>query len=47
VLYTPDEIAAELPGLVLVKAERVLRDVEGAERPAIDVLVRATRPALH
>lgn len=44
VLYTPDEIAAELPGLVVERAERVLRDVEGAERPAIDALVRARRP---
>lgn len=45
VLYTPDEIAAELPGLVIEKTERVLRDVDGAERPAIDALVRAVRPA--
>jgi 2-polyprenyl-3-methyl-5-hydroxy-6-metoxy-1,4-benzoquinol methylase len=42
-LYTPDEIAAELDGLEIVKAERVLRDVHDADRPAIDVLVRATR----
>jgi SAM-dependent methyltransferase len=45
VLYTPDEIAAELPGLTIEKAERVLREVEGERRPAIDALVRATRPA--
>jgi 2-polyprenyl-3-methyl-5-hydroxy-6-metoxy-1,4-benzoquinol methylase len=44
-LYTPDEIAAELSGLEIVKAERVLRDVRGADRPAIDCLVRARRPA--
>jgi SAM-dependent methyltransferase len=44
-LCTPDEIAAELPGLDTVKTERVLRDVEDAERPAIDTLVRAHRPA--
>ena len=44
-LCTPDEIAAELPGLDTVKTERVLRDVEDAERPAIDTLVRAYRPA--
>jgi 2-polyprenyl-3-methyl-5-hydroxy-6-metoxy-1,4-benzoquinol methylase len=44
-LYTPDEIAAELGGLEIVKAERVLRDVADAERPAIDVLVRATARA--
>lgn len=45
VLYTPDVIVAELQGLEIEKAERVLRDVEGADRPAIDVLVRARRPA--
>jgi len=42
--FTPDEIAAELPGLEIVKAERVLRDVQGEERDAIDALVRARRP---
>lgn len=42
-LYTPDDIAAELPGLAIEKAERVLRDVEGEDRPAIDALVRARR----
>jgi len=42
-LCTPDEIASELPGLVIVKAERVLREVEDEDRPAIDALVRATR----
>jgi SAM-dependent methyltransferase len=41
VLYTPDDIVAALPGLAIEKAERVLRDVEGADRPAIDALVRA------
>jgi SAM-dependent methyltransferase len=45
VLYTPDEIAAELPGLVVEKAERVRRELDGAERPAVDALVRAVRPA--
>ena len=45
VLFTPDEVAAELPGLDVVKAERVLRPVDGAERPAIDALVRARRPS--
>jgi hypothetical protein len=44
-LYTPDDIAAELPGLEIEKAEKVLRDVAGADRPAIDALVRARRPA--
>ena len=42
-LYTPDEIASELRGLEIEKAERVLRDVADADRPAIDALVRARR----
>jgi SAM-dependent methyltransferase len=42
-LFTPDDIAAELPGLEIEKAERVHRDVDGEERPAIDALVRARR----
>ncbi len=42
---TPDEIASELPGLEIEKAERVFRDVAGADRPAIDALVRARRAA--
>jgi len=41
--YTPDEIADELTGLEVQKAERVFRDVAGADRPAIDALVRARR----
>jgi SAM-dependent methyltransferase len=45
VLYTPDDIVAELEGLEIERAERVLRDVEGEERSAIDVLVRARRAA--
>ncbi|HLG07755.1 MAG TPA: class I SAM-dependent methyltransferase [Gaiellaceae bacterium] len=44
VLYTPDDVVAGLPGLEIEKAERVLRDVADADRPAIDVLVRARRP---
>jgi SAM-dependent methyltransferase len=44
-LCTPEEIAAELPGLEIEKAERVLRDVDGEERDAIDALVRARRLA--
>lgn len=43
-LCTPDQIASELPGLEIVKAERVYRDVAGEERDAIDALVRARRP---
>jgi len=44
-LFTPDDVAAELHGLDVEKAERVLRDVHDADRPAIDALVRATRAA--
>jgi SAM-dependent methyltransferase len=46
VLYTPEVIAAELPGLSVQRAERVRRPVEvdGVIRDAIDTLVRATRP---
>lgn len=44
ILCTPDQIADELPGLEIEKAERVLRDVKGEEREAIDALVRARRP---
>ena len=43
-LSTPDEIASELAGLAIEKAERVLRDVDGEERDAIDLLVRARKP---
>ena len=43
ILYTADEIAAELPGLVIEKATTVLRDVHGEERDAIDTLVTARR----
>ena len=42
-LYTPDDIVADLPALEIERAERVLRDVENADRPAIDALVRARR----
>ncbi len=45
VLYTPEDIVAELPELEIEKAERVLRDVADADRPAIDALVRA-RPTV-
>lgn len=43
-LYTPDDIVAQLPGLEIEKAERVLRDIPDADRPAIDALVRARKP---
>jgi len=45
-LTTPHEIASELPALEIEKAERVLRDVDGEARDAIDMLVRARRPLL-
>jgi SAM-dependent methyltransferase len=48
VLFTPEDVAAELPGLEVVRAQRVLRPVDGAPRPAIDALVRARRsPVAH
>ena len=45
VLYTPDEIVAELPGLFVQRAERVRRrvEVDGQIHDAIDTLVRAAR----
>jgi 2-polyprenyl-3-methyl-5-hydroxy-6-metoxy-1,4-benzoquinol methylase len=45
-LYTPATIAAELPGLSIVRAERVRRPVEigGQVHDAIDTLVRASPP---
>jgi SAM-dependent methyltransferase len=47
VLYTPEAIAAGLPGLRILRAERVRRAVErdGGQATAIDTLVRAERPA--
>jgi 2-polyprenyl-3-methyl-5-hydroxy-6-metoxy-1,4-benzoquinol methylase len=41
VLTTADDVVAALTGLDVLRAERVLREVEGADRPAIDVIVRA------
>jgi SAM-dependent methyltransferase len=46
ILVTPDEIAAELSGLEVEKAERVLRNVAGEDRDAIDALVRARKNGL-
>jgi len=44
VLFTPDDVVAEIGGLVVEKSQRVRRAVEGAGRDAIDTLVRARRP---
>lgn len=46
VLYGPDDVAAAVGGLTVVKAGRVRRSVDTAEGPkeAIDVLVRAVAP---
>ena len=45
VLYTPDDLAAELPGLRIERADRVTRPVEtdAGEVEAVDALVRAVR----
>lgn len=45
VLFTAEEVAAELAGLGLAidHAEAALRPIAGADRPAIDALVRAHR----
>jgi SAM-dependent methyltransferase len=47
VLYTPEAITAELPGLRIARAERVRRTVtrDGGQATAIDTLVRAERTA--
>jgi len=46
VLFTPDDVAADLAGLDIVRAERVRRPVstDAGEVEAIDALVRAVRP---
>jgi hypothetical protein len=44
VLFTPDDVVAEIGGLVVEKSQQVRRAVEGAGRDAIDALVRARRP---
>jgi SAM-dependent methyltransferase len=46
VLYDPDQIASDVAGLVVERAERVRRPVETPEgvRVALDALVRAHRP---
>jgi len=43
VLYTPEDVVADLSGLVIERAERVTRPV--GEAAAIDALVRASKPA--
>ena len=47
VLFTPDDVIAEIGDLAIEKALRVRRAVDGggAARDAIDALVRARRPA--
>jgi SAM-dependent methyltransferase len=47
VLYTPEAVRAELPGLRILRAERVRRTVTREDGPAtaIDSLVRAVREA--
>lgn len=47
VLYAAEEVAAELPGLEAVKAERLTRRVatETGEAEAVDALVVALRPS--
>jgi SAM-dependent methyltransferase len=47
VLYTPEDIVSDLAGLEIEKAERILRDVDGADRPAIDALVRARKTGIR
>jgi SAM-dependent methyltransferase len=44
VLYSAEDVAADVPGLVVERAERVLRsvDTDDGERTAIDALVLAT-----
>jgi SAM-dependent methyltransferase len=46
VLFTPEDVAADLDGLDVERAERVIRPVEDEDgmHDAIDALVRARRP---
>jgi len=46
VLFSPGDVAADLAGLTIVRADRVRRPVstDAGEVEAIDTLVRATRP---
>jgi SAM-dependent methyltransferase len=43
ILHDADELESDLEGLIVEKAGRVLRPVPGADRSAIDTLVRARR----
>ena len=45
ILFTPEEVTAELPGLRIARAERVRRPVASphGDKYAVDALVRATR----
>jgi SAM-dependent methyltransferase len=47
VLYTAADVQGDLAGsdLLIERAGEVLRPVEGADRPAIDALLRAHRPS--
>lgn len=45
VLYDEDTIREDFADLEIERCERVLRDVEGADRPAIDLLCIARKPA--
>lgn len=47
ILYTPDWVASAVGALSVSRAERVRRTVAGADRPAIDTLVVATRALDH
>lgn len=48
VLYTAADLTADLDdsGLVIERADEAIRPVQGTERPAIDCLLRARRPAV-
>lgn len=44
VLYTPDDVVAELPAdFTVSRAEQALREVDGAPEPAVDCVVVARR----
>jgi SAM-dependent methyltransferase len=49
VLYTAEDVRGDLAGteVVVTRAEAVYRPVDGAPRPAIDVLLRARRNLQH